>query len=208
MKKLDLLNQRFGKLEVIGQARNSESKRIMWKCRCDCGNIIFALSFHLKNGRTKSCGCLAKQRLKTLAVKHNMSHTRIYRIWKTLRKRCNNPNDTNYKYYGKRGISVCKDWDNDFMSFYNWAMQNGYEDNLTIDRIDNNGNYEPGNCRWVDMKTQNSNNRNNHKITYNNKTLTLTQWSIIYDIPYQTLATRLHRGWTIEKALTTPIKKR
>lgn len=207
MKRINLLNQRFGKLVVIGQTRNNESKRIMWKCRCDCGNIIYALSFHLKNGRTKSCGCLAKQRLKTLAVKHNMSHTRIYRIWKTFRKRCSNPNDTNYKYYGERGISVCKDWDNDFMSFYNWSMQNGYKDNLTIDRINVNGNYEPSNCRWVDMKTQNNNNRNNHKITYNNKTLTLAQWSIIYGIPYQTLATRLYRGWSIEKALTTPTKK-
>lgn len=201
----DLTNLKFNRLTVLQRDKNKWN-RVMWKCRCDCGNIILVNSYALKSGSAKSCGCYKSEILGNTMRKHKLSNTRIYNIWKGMRKRCNNPNSSNYYLYGGRGIKVCKEW-NKFLPFYSWSMQNGYAENLSIDRINNNGNYEPSNCRWVDRKQQNNNTRQNVFITYNGKTLTLSQWAKIYNINRQTLKYRLSKHWSVEKALTTPVKR-
>lgn len=206
MKYVDLKNQKFNRLTVLERDENKWN-RVMWKCRCDCGNIISVSTNSLKNGNSKSCGCYKLESFTKITTKHHLSNTRIYNIWKDMRKRCNNPNSSNYKNYGGRGITICDEWQNNFMSFYTWSMNNGYSDNLSIDRINVSGNYEPSNCRWVDRKTQNSNTRQNHFITYNGKTLTITQWGKEYNIDPHLLRYRLKKGWSIEKALTTPTRK-
>lgn len=140
--------------------------------------------------------------------KHGLRHTRQFRIWNNLLTRCYNSKFHAYKYYGARGITVCDEWKNDFKAFYDWSMSNGYSDDLTIDRINNNGNYEPTNCRWVTVKTQSNNRRSNHNVNINGETRTLTEWCESYGINYRTVQDRLKRGWNVEKALTTPVDTR
>ena len=155
---INLIGQKYGRLTVIERYKNSKNNRVQWKCKCDCGNYKIVTSSDLRSNKIKSCGCLRKEKAiilgKNTNLKHNMTHTRIYRIWISMRNRCYYKKNIAYKNYGKRGIKVCKEWKDDFMNFYNWAINNGYKDDLTIDRIDVNGNYEPNNCRWVDMKQQ------------------------------------------------------
>lgn len=136
-----------------------------------------------------------------MATKHNMSKTRLYGIWALMKSRCGNPKITQYKYYGERGIKVCDEW-SDFLAFYDWAINNGYSDTLTLDRRDVNGNYEPSNCEWVTMKEQCNNRTNNRLITYNGKTLTVSQWADERGIKQNTLNKRINRGhWDIGRAL-------
>lgn len=207
MKALDLINQKFGKLTVL-EKTGRKGEKVMWKCQCDCGNFVFVPTFVLRGGKSKSCGCLKSERMIEHNTKHNLCQTKLYRIWKGIKQRCLNANHKQYNDYGGRGITICDDWKNDYLSFYNWSIQNGYAENLTIDRIDNNGNYEPLNCRWVDRKIQNNNSRHNHLITYNGKTLTISQWAELYNLTYTCLKNRINRyKWSIEKALTTPMKK-
>lgn len=137
-------------------------------------------------------------------LKHGGTHTRLYNIWKAMRQRCTNPKNSRYSIYGCRGIKVCKDWD-DFQKFYDWSYENGYKDNLTIDRIDNNKGYSPENCRWVTYRGQANNKTNNRYLTYNNETHTLGEWSEITGIKLSTIWARLNRGWTAEETLTSPI---
>ena len=145
----------------------------MWECVCDCGKTTCVLTVNLTQGRTKSCGCLKNEKLIQRSTTHNQRHTKLYEVWKTLKQRCINPNSQAYKNYGGRGISVCDDWRDSFPSFYDWSMKNGYKEGLSIDRIDNNGNYCPENCRWVDKRTQANNTRTNHYLTYLGQTKTL-----------------------------------
>lgn len=142
-------------------------------------------------------------------VKHGLSRTRIYNIYRDMKYRCSNPNNCNYCRYGYKGIKVCNVWLNDFIEFYNWSMINGYKENLTIDRIDNDGNYCPENCRWTDMITQSNNKTDNHYLTIFGETKTLKQWSRNEKclVGYGTFRTRIRDGMEPEKALTTPIIK-
>lgn len=140
--------------------------------------------------------------VQAMGFTHGLSHTRLHRIWANMNVRCTNSNSPKYYCYGNRGIIVCDEWRNDFKAFYDWAMANGYTDDLTIDRIDNNGNYEPSNCRWVDYKTQMNNMTKNIMIEYKGKTQTLAQWADETGIPYKTLHKRIKTGWNIEKAMT------
>lgn len=158
MKTFDLTNRRFGKLTAIRPQRTNTGL-YGWLCRCDCGKEIVVRTTALTSGHTKSCGCYAKH-LRENGVPHTThgnKHSRLYRIWCGMKSRCCNSNVPFYKYYGGKGIAVCEEWQNDFQSFFGWSMANGYEDHLTIDRIDNDGNYEPSNCRWVSMTVQNRN---------------------------------------------------
>lgn len=203
----DLTGQKFGKLTVIKKNGNDKYKNIVWLCKCDCGKETIVNTTRLKSGYTKSCGCLTVEKLLERNTKHNMTHTRIYKIYQGLIQRCYNSNNPAYKNYGGRGIKVCDEWKNDFLSFYNWAINNGYNNELTLDRINNNGNYKPNNCRWVTVKKQSNNRRSNHYITYNGETHSISEWSSILKIPYSMLNHRIQRKWDIEKALFYPHRK-
>ena len=165
----------------------------------------------MRNGDTKSCGCMKKERAIEMASKHithGKTKTRLYRIWFNMKCRCYKKTAPDYPRYGGRGITVCTEWRNDFQDFYDWAMANGYNEELSIDRIDCNGNYCPENCRWADSKIQNNNTRRNHYITYNGETLTIAEWAKKCGIDRNTLHSRLTRyGWTVERALSEVIKK-
>ena len=209
----DLTNKKFGRLTAINNVY-SKNGNMQWLCKCDCGNIIIVDNQSLKRGITKSCGCLAKEIATITHTKHNMSKTRLNSVWDSMKQRCNNPNNSQYRNYGARGIKVCEKWNdkqNGFINFYNWAMANGYDENAkfqqcTLDRIDNNGNYEPNNCRWITIKEQSNNRRTNHYITYNNKTHTIAEWSEILNINRYTLYDRINKyNMSIEKAFTKTI---
>lgn len=135
---------------------------------------------------------------------HGMSHTRLFKSWVHMRERCYNPKDKRYSQYGGRGITVCDEWKNEFLPFYEWAMANGYDDNLTIDRIDVNKGYCPQNCRWADMRTQQNNRSNNHRLEYKGENHTINEWSRLVGIRRQTILRRIKDGWSVEDALTKP----
>ena len=160
----DITGQKFGRLTALHRLHNTKGRMSKWLCVCECGNFVEVRLNSLTSGLTKSCGCLKKD---NHYVKHSKKNTRLYRTWKSMKSRCYNNHVDRYPNYGGRGIKVCDEWLNDFMSFYNWAMANGYDDKLTIDRINVDGNYEPNNCRWVDMKQQLRNTQRNAYYTIN-----------------------------------------
>lgn len=173
--KEDLTGQRFGRLTVLEFVPNDRTKSSYWKCECKCGRIIVARMSDLKKGKTSSCGCIRRELIITKNTKHGAAQTRLYKIWKGMKQRCLYRKHTHYKEYGGRGITICEEWKNNFKAFYEWSIQNGYTDKLTIDRIDVDGNYEPSNCRWVDMKTQCRNKKNNTIVVYEGKEITLAE---------------------------------
>lgn len=165
-------------------------------CKCKCGKIKSVLLETIINEKSKSCGCIN--------IKHNKSKSRIYKIWKGIKTRCYNKNNSRYSFYGGRGIRMCDEWVNNFTLFYDWSVENGYNENLSIDRIDVNGNYEPSNCRWVDDITQSNNCRTNIYVTLNGVTKTLKQWCREYKTNYSRVYYRVTHGWRLEDSLVTP----
>ena len=203
----DLTGQRFGRLTVIERSEN-HGKRVMWRCLCDCGNELITRGDALTEGKTQGCGCYNRERSSEHHTKHGGSKTRLYREWLKVKTRCFNPKYSRYSDYGGRGICVCKEWSDSFEAFRDWAIANGYHDSLTIDRVNVNGNYEPSNCRWITNQEQQNNRRDNHYITYNGETHTITEWARIYGLSENGLVHRFIHGWDIERAFTTPMQKK
>ena len=191
-KEIPMIGERFGKLTVIERAPNNRRGQAMWICKCDCGeNSQPIIGTSLRSGKTHSCGCLN--------IKHHKRGTRLYKVWRDMKYRCYNPSAHLYERYGGRGIAVCDEWRNDFQAFYDWAMSNGYKEDAkrgecTIDRIYNNGNYEPSNCRWVSHKEQQDNKENTIKVFIGGVEKTLHQISDEFGIGYYTLFKRYQNG--------------
>lgn len=199
------IGMKYGQLTIKSIER--VNSKLYVSALCDCGNTGTYMLVKLKDGHTKSCGCLHKKIMSNILTSHGLYHTRIYKTWNGMIDRCRRKKNKSYKNYGGRGITVCKEWANDFMSFYNWAINNGYSEELTIERRDVNGNYEPGNCRWITNAQQALNRRDNHFVTYNGVTKTIAEWAKDLNMNYNTLINRLNTyRWGIEKALTEPVK--
>lgn len=194
---IDITGQKFGRLTVLGIDEDRSQHKKYWICQCDCGNVKSVRSDSLKCGAIVSCGCKKKEQDEVNLTKHYdhlMSGTRIYETWQGMKGRCYNKHDARYNNYGGRGITVCDEWKEDFNAFYNWSLENGYSDNLTIDRINVDGNYEPDNCRWTDLKTQCNNRTTNINITIGNSTKTLTEWCEIFKVDYKKTYARYKRN--------------
>lgn len=192
----DLTGRRFNYLTVLGFAGRDRESKARWHCRCDCGAETIVDGWNLKSGHVKSCGCLSRDAIGDRTRTHGHSRTgeNIYPVWKSMRARCNNPSNHAYENYGGRGISVCDEWNDDFQNFYDWALTNGYSSGLTIDRIDNDGDYCPENCRWSTRLEQSNNRRSCRYITYAGITHTIAEWSRVFNVPYCTLTRRIDRG--------------
>ena len=202
--RLELAGNKYGRLTVLRFSHMNKRGSSVWECLCDCGNRAFVEGSNMVFGKTRSCGCLHKEAAKTAAkscIKHGMCKTRLHRIWLHIKERCSNPNCKAYPDYGGRGISVCESWERDFKSFYDWAIANGYEERLTIERINVNGNYEPSNCKWATMEQQANNKRSSAFITFNGETHTMSEWANITGIKYSTIRSRRRLGYSPEQIL-------
>ena len=204
----DITGQKFGRLTAIECVGRDRQRMALWKCRCECGNYIVTRGTGLRYGSTKSCGCLRYERAKDACTTHGLSGKRLYKIWLNMKSRCFNSNTPKFKNHGGRGITICKEWLS-FKAFYGWAITSGYRDDLTLDRINNNGDYSPENCRWATYAEQALNSRNNHLLTHKGKTQPMTLWADEIGMKFSTLHARIaDYGWTVEDALETPVRER
>ena len=199
----DLTGETINGIKIIRLIKK-EYHHNTWEGICPfCNNPFTFVGGRTRLKTLKRCEtCTRKETSST----HGLSKTRIYKTYNSMKKRCYNENNSDYKHYGARGIKLCDEWigKDGFINFYDWSMKNGYQEHLTIDRIDVDGNYEPNNCRWVELKIQENNRTNNRIITFNGETHTLAEWSEITGINYNTLSTRIYqRNWDISRALTT-----
>jgi len=194
---------RFNSLTFISRDPDSLPQRGRWIMRCDCGTVKSIRAWVVMTGGTKSCGCQWHKATTT----HGRSKEKIYAVWINMIQRCTNPNSSSFKWYGERGIKVCERWLNSFERFYE-DMAIGWARNLTIDRIDVNGHYDPANCRWANSFEQSINRTNNTIISFDGKTMTLVEWAKKTGIGLNTILSRFNYGWTVERALTTPVMKK
>lgn len=195
----DLTSQVFGKLTVLefaGHRGTGAKRRVMWRCRCGCGSECEVSAKHLRGGSTRSCGCLANGN-----PTHGATRTPEFAAWQSMLHRCRNPNNRFYSHYGARGIRVCERWTEAFENFLA-DMGPRPAAGMSLDRINNDGNYEPGNCRWATSATQGANKRNNRRLEFNGETLTLSQWSRRTGLAKNTIRNRLGAGWPLQEALT------
>lgn len=213
----NLVGKEFGRLTVIEKAEPhicpSGQRKQMYLCKCLCGAELAVSYAHLVTGHTRSCGCYFNEVLGKCNITHGLSKTRLFNVWGKMKGRCCNPNNSHYKNYGGRGITICDEWLNNFQAFYDWAYANGYDENApfgqcTLDRIDNNKGYSPDNCRWVTSIIQANNKRNNRIFTINGISHTVPEWARMYELDPKRVTCRLYLGWSIEKALTMPVRGR
>lgn len=202
---INISGDRFGRLVAIGPVGRSPKSGIQWLCRCDCGKTTIVVSPSLRTGRTKSCGCIQKEFPSRGNTTHGMSRQPLYQVWYSIIRRCTNPDDKRYPYYGGRGITICEEWRHGFKAFHDYVSQLPHcgEKGYSLDRI--NAGYSPGNVRFSTSKEQSRNKRNNRMITHDGLTMCLTDWATRIQVPYGTLYDRLYvQGWDAERALTTP----
>lgn len=199
-------NDRFGKLVILNEIFIAGNER-SFECKCDCGNTVEVSLKSLRNSGTKSCGCLQKAHASNVNRKHGLYKTRLHGIWKNMRQRCYNPKASKYDSYGGKGVIICEEWKNNFEPFYSWSLSNGYADDLTIDRKEVSGNYEPDNCRWITRKAQNYNTTRSRIIFYRGKSQTITEWAVELGMETKTLSDRLKK-LSVDAAFTNPVKKR
>ena len=201
-------SKKYGKLTPISETRRTRGSCTdrMILCRCDCGNEKLVRVYSLVSGATKSCGCTALKHAseKVPLHRHGLRYSRLYHIWVDMKQRCYNPCHAAYKRYGGAGITVCDEWKSDPSKFFEWAKKNGYNEKLTVDRIDNEKGYCPENCRLASMKEQARNRRNTKRFSYNGSEKTLPEWAEETGIPYQILIKRINAGWPLQKAICTP----
>ncbi len=198
----DIAGKRFGKLIIVGRAGSNKQRQALWFCKCDCGETKVISGATLRRGVTNSCGCLVKEAIISRCLKHKGKGTRLYNIWSGMKGRCLNLNSKDYGNYGGRGITICDEWvnkENGFKNFRIWAMANGYQDVLSIDRIDNDGNYEPSNCRFVKMSKQANNRRNNAYYIYNEITKSLHDWCVYFNVDYSKTREMHRKGKTFNE---------
>ena len=207
MKARDLSGNTYGHLTVLNYDKTIKGHKY-YLCKCDCGKIKSISGSHLSTGSSKSCGCKVAEKTIERNTTHSLSKTRLYHIWIGMKERCLNPNSHAFKNYGGRGIHICNEWLNDFVEFYKWSIANGYSDDLTIERIDVNGNYEPQNCTWISLSEQNKNKRNVIYITINGITKSITKWADDSPVNLVTIYKRLQRGWDYETAITAPDQRK
>jgi hypothetical protein len=205
--RLNLVGQRFSRLTVLEFShswfdKKGRPKKAIWKCLCDCGTIKDVVGGGLTSGKTQSCGCLNRENTSKTFKTHGMTGSKEHAIWKAMRQRCINPNDAGYEKYGGRGIAVCERWMESFENFY--ADMSDKPPGKSLDRIDNEGDYCPENCRWADDIEQANNKRNTVWIPFDGKTLTFTGWSKETGLPRTTIVDRYYKGWSAEKIVTTP----
>jgi hypothetical protein len=211
-RKIDLMGKRFGRLLVIREnpERAEKSRAVQWQVKCDCGMEKLVTGAALVSGRTVSCGCLQKELAASALLKHGEgghNQTRLYRIWAGMKNRCYFQGNKHYKSYGGRGIMVCSQWKDSFEAFRDWANLNGYRDDLSIDRKNPDGNYEPSNCQWVTDDDQRWNKRNTRKIQYHGKEYTVKEFSERFRIPHTVLYNQKNMGGYGEDKLEGLIKK-
>ena len=194
MSKYDgLEGKRFHRWTVLEDYGMNKYGMKIYQCKCDCGNIKIICAAHLCSGHTKSCSCIQKEVVAYRSTKHGGSKTRLYDIWEKMKRRCYDNRIKEYKYYGDRGITICEEWKNNFMNFKDWALSNGYTDNLTIDRIDNNGNYEPNNCQWIASYENRKKKRNTIFITVNTIKDSISGWNKIVGKSKNEINFKYHR---------------
>lgn len=208
--KEDLTGKRFGRLVVLERSGHIGAK-VAWLCKCDCGNTKRIRGEFLRRGSTTSCGCyhseVAAKAAREAHTFHGDARSRLYGIWHGMKTRCNDLNDPYHaKDYSTRGITYCDEWEV-YEPFRDWALSHGYRDDLTLDRIDVNGNYCPENCRWTTMTVQQRNKRNNRYIEWNGETCTLSEWSERTGISSSVISRRLKQGWNVGRALSVPPRK-
>ena len=205
-KKLELTGERFGRLRVLREGKKSKYGAAQWDCLCDCGTFKTIIGSSLKTGLTRSCGCLNNETWETMITKHNLVRHPLYETWAGMNKRCTNPRSKNYCNYGGRGISVCARWKDSFPNFLE-DMGEKPSSKYSLDRINNDGNYEATNCRWATRSQQNLNKRTTKKITIHGEVKPLRDWFIYYGVSLNTYHARKKRGWSTLRALSAPIKK-
>lgn len=197
---VNMTGRTYGRLTVLERSDNDKRGNAMWLCKCECGNVKAILGGSLRQGSTRSCGCmlseLSKRRMTELLTKHGFSGKKLYSVYRAMRERCEKQTCKSYGNYGGRGISVCDEWKNDRALFFEWALKNGYQEGLQIDRIDVNGDYSPTNCRWITPQQNMNNVRKNIRFEHNGEIHTLAEWSSISGLPYGTVYERYKAGKT------------
>ena len=201
-----MTSKRFGRLTVVSRVKNNASNQPAYLCRCDCGKETIVAGAHLRSGHTKSCDCFQRETaIETNVNSRKIFHPEIKQVWRNMTRRCGDKNSIGYHNYGGRGVVVCALWLN-FDEFCQWAVSTGYRHGLEIERKDNNGNYEPDNCKWATRKEQMSNTRQNHFLEFNGQRKTITQWANYLGIKSKTISQRINGyNWSIERALTEKI---